>query len=225
MRTTDRRRHDERTRREILRVAAAEIGSRGYEAVSMAEIAARVDAPRSVLHHHYVAKNDVAADIVAYQAARWDQMRERVGAAGLTGLRAVLGLLQLATRQLGDEPHARAAVNLLVGARTFGLDPVMPSTDWPGTIRRSIEEARSAGEVRASLDAGQAAESLLDVGFGTLVQHPGADGAELLRVLRPMWEAALSMMGVADPVALLDSIPDLDLPEPPALHERLTGTR
>ncbi len=218
------REQGQRTRAEFLRAAAIEIGRRGFEAASLADIAAHVDKPRTALRYHYITKDEFATDILEYQLARWRQMRGAVDEAGLTGLQAVFALVDVSTGQYEDEPHARAAIHLIVKAQVLGLGMPDPVFGWYDLIRRLLADAQEAGEVRSTLNTCQAADSLLDASFGALAIHQSREKSGLREHLRSTWAAALSMMGVGDPASFLDALPRLSLPGPPALSNRVRST-
>jgi len=207
--------------------SAIQISRRGYEATSFADIAAQAGVGRNSLRYHYATKDEFAKDVLAYEFARWRQLRETVEAAALRGVRAVLAMQQLAIRQFIAEPQSRAAIHLLLNASVLPINLERPGrlTDWHPYFRRHLDDAIAAGEVRADLDADQTVGILAGTLLGRAMRLPPDRDRELLSLMRPSWEATLAAMGVADPAGVLDGLPDLELPEPPSLPERNRHTR
>ncbi len=217
----------QRTRESFLHAAAIQIGRRGYEATSFADIATEAGVGRNSLRYHYATKDEFAEDVLAYQFARWRQLRETVDASGLRGVQAVLTMQQLAIRQFIAEPHSRAAIHLLLNASVLPIDLKLPGrlTDWNPYFRRHLDDAIENGQVRADLNTDEVVGILVDTLLGRGMRLQPDRGWELLPLMRPSWEAVLSAMGVTDPAGMVDALPRLDLPEPPSLPERNRHTR
>lgn len=217
----------QRTRKAFLRAAAVQIGRRGYEAASFAAIAAEAETRRDSLRYHYLTKDEFADDILAYQFARWRQIREAVESSGLEGVRAIVAMQRLAARQFADEPHSRAAINLLLNASALPVKRPPPGTlsDWHPHFVRQLRASIAAGEVRGDLDPEQAAELLANTLLGRAMRLPAGEEGRLLELMRPTWITMLAAMGVADAEAVVDSSPDLTLPDPPEPAERNRHTR
>jgi AcrR family transcriptional regulator len=61
----------ERRRQEILAVAAGLIGERGYDAMSLDDVAARLDVTKGSLYHYFAGKEDLASAAIETLGAAW----------------------------------------------------------------------------------------------------------------------------------------------------------
>lgn len=216
-----------RTRAQMLRGAAIEIGRHGYEAASLTDIAVSAGRERTAMRYHFATKDEFAADILCYQVARWRQIRETVAEAGLTGIRAALAMQHLAIRQFIAEPHARAAVHLLAQSWILSLDLPSPGTltDWNPHFRAFVEEEIRTRKTPPGIDADAIAEILTDTLLGRVLRIPPGEDHDLLAQAEPVWRTVLAALGIDDPDAVIHTIPQLDLPDPPPLPERNRHTR
>jgi AcrR family transcriptional regulator len=61
----------ERRRQEILAVAAGLIGERGYDAMSLDDVAARLDVTKGSLYHYFAGKEDLGSAAIETLGAAW----------------------------------------------------------------------------------------------------------------------------------------------------------
>jgi TetR/AcrR family transcriptional regulator, transcriptional repressor of aconitase len=221
----ERRQQGRLTRARFLAAAAEEIAQRGYEGASLSDIAARVGEPKTALRYHYPTKADFARDILAYQSARWAQVRDAVLAQGYSGVRLLYTLVATATRQSAESAHARAAIMIELNSSALDFDLPPMRFDWYAYVEELIAEARQAGEIRESVDPRSGACALLDSAFAVYLLYPDLDEDEMIARLQPSWEASLWMMGVPDPPAYLETIEPTRIGPPPPLPERAPAPR
>ncbi len=171
-----------RTRQAVLLAAADTFAEAGFEAASLVDISTRAGVSKGALYFHFVSKQALADGVLT--AAR------RVVATAVLRARrsdrpAVQGLIDLAhelAALLRENVVVRAGVQLGQGAPyAAGTDGAGGSWDgWTTTVRRQLDRAGAAGELRPGLGCQEAAELLTAVTAGLVLLSWG-DAAALRR--------------------------------------------
>jgi len=120
----------DRRRQEIVAVAADLFGERGYDAVSLDDVAERLDVTKGSLYHYFSGKEELAGAAIEALGTTWTQR-----------------LAELVER-VGGPPAARLRVlmreQLIVAVRDHpaGLGLFLVPDDWPASQRAVIKELR-----------------------------------------------------------------------------------
>jgi AcrR family transcriptional regulator len=177
------------TRERLFAAAIAELRSRGVARANVAEIARAAGVSRPSFYAHFPTLDHVLLELAWRLAV---QVVRRIEPAH--GLREALDLLAdaliEAERDAGDPLLFRELVGI------FARRPALPEIDdaeipLPGALLRRFERGREAGELRAGMEAGQAARLCLSGLFGLLL---GADAtpAERRADLRALFSLYLA---------------------------------
>ncbi|MGH4033389.1 ScbR family autoregulator-binding transcription factor [Actinomycetota bacterium Odt1-20B] len=184
-----------RTRRVLLRAAAAEIADKGYEGSSLARICDLADISMGALTFHFASKDKLA------QAVR-EQGRCHVGAAveqthekAESPLRGIADIALALTRLVEEDVAVQATVRL---ARERPETAEELFTEWVPALRDLLHRAAAHGELRTGVDQ----EGVVD-----LVTHLVV-GVEWHVRARTAWPAGAS----CDPAERVARVWDLVLP-------------
>jgi AcrR family transcriptional regulator len=161
---TSRQRQKAATRAAILQTAAEEFDAHGYSATSVAQIADRLGLTKGSVYFHFPSKADLAAAVVRAGSEVWEPLLREVDESGLTGLDALQHLSAEAARRFRDDVALRAAARLTAQGSTDGLPD--PFTSWIGVVRRCLDRAVGAGELRAGIDVDSLAWHLVATFLG-----------------------------------------------------------
>lgn len=187
----------ERSRALILRIAAEEFEQRGYAAVSISEIASRVQLTKGAVYFHFPSKAALAAAVVDTYLVGWRGLQQVVDDAGSTGLAAIehiLGRVALAYR---DDPGARAPLRLMREAALIDEELPRPFSAWIDAVSAYLGQAERAGELRPGLDLDQAAWTIVAATFGAEeVSHELTGRSDLPERVEQLWETLQHGLGV-----------------------------
>ena len=166
------------TRAELLAAAELLIRRRGYSGFSYADLADSVCIRKASIHHHFPAKTDLAAALLASFDGRYDAaMAEitRTSSGGLVRVRAYanlylegvekgLGCLCAAfAAELDTLPDAlRADLSRFFAKHVGWLERVLAEGVADGTIRADIAPAPQARMIVAALEGALMMERVLD---------------------------------------------------------------
>ena len=154
-----RRKRDERIRR-ILTTAAELVGERGYDAVSLDDVAERLDVTKGSLYHYFPGKDELITAAIETLGDDWSARLEQLPAGREGGparrLRALI------------REHVGIAVREYPAALRLFL---VPST-WPDAQRTRIKELRRRHDrvFRAVLDEGLASGAFAVVNADATLQ-------------------------------------------------------
>ena len=121
------RKRDRRTQ-EILAVAAELFGERGYDAVSLDDVAERLDVTKGSLYHYFSGKEELATAAVAVLGAAWMERLAALPADGTPTARLRALLREHVTIAVRDHPAA--------------LRVYLVPEEWPPAQRTVIKDLR-----------------------------------------------------------------------------------
>lgn len=153
------RRRGRRTR-EILTTAAELFGERGYDAVSLEDVAERLDVTKGSLYYYFRSKEELGTAAIEYLGNDWTDRLERLPAARTGGpaerLRALL--------------HEH--ISIAVREYPAGLRLFLVPRDWPAATAARIKALRRRhNEIfRAVIEEGVASGEFTVTGVGTTLQ-------------------------------------------------------
>ncbi|WP_371480947.1 ScbR family autoregulator-binding transcription factor [Kitasatospora sp. NBC_00315] len=167
----------ERTRQAVLLAAAHTFADAGFEAASLVDISSRAGVSKGALYFHFMSKHALADGV---RVAAW-----RVIASALlrtrrddgSGMQSLLNFAHELAGLLRDDIVVRAGVQLGhpgpggLGAPYSGGD-LMGVTwrGWTVMMRRQLDRASAAGELRPGLGGREAAELLTTVAAGLVLR-------------------------------------------------------
>jgi AcrR family transcriptional regulator len=119
-----------RRRQEIVAVAAELFGERGYDAVSLDDVAERLDVTKGSLYHYFSGKEELAGAAIEALGTAWTDrlaaLVERVGGPPAVRLRVLM----------------REQLIVAVRDHPAGLGLFLVPDDWPQAQRAVIKELR-----------------------------------------------------------------------------------
>lgn len=182
-----------RTRARILEVAAEEFDMRGYAAVSLSDIAAKLGMTKGTVYFHFATKAELARTVVEAYFGEWEDLQAEVSAQGLSGLAALHWLLLRVAERYRDDPGARAPLRLMREANVIEAALPTPFVAWIGAATRYLGEGQLAGDVRSDLDPSVIAWQLVAGFFGAKeVSHQLSRSEDLVERVSGMWSVFLS---------------------------------
>ncbi|MEV4066940.1 TetR/AcrR family transcriptional regulator [Nonomuraea dietziae] len=187
--------HDER-RREVLSAATAVIVRDGIDAATSRAIAKEAGYSNGVLAHYFADKDEILLSALRDSHRRIRaRITERVGdARGLAALREVL----MDNLPLNEERAQETRLEISFWSRSLAVERLAEvqraeAAELRAAVRRLLEEARAAGEIRADEGLDDLTERLLALVDGLSLRsllYPGRLGrAELERIMTTTLEA------------------------------------
>ena len=189
------------TRNRLLDVAGELFAQRGYDATSVANICERAGVTKGAFYHHFATKQQVFLALRDRWLAPLDAQFTLTRAAGETlpqVLQRIAEMAQPIFEAVGGEQRQQIFLELLSAARHDpAILPAMlsPRRKYRTLFARLIRTGMAEGTLR-QVDATLAAEALVSLGFGFIMQSlldpAGADWAQLAQQ-----GIALLMQGLA----------------------------
>ncbi|GAA3474579.1 MULTISPECIES: TetR/AcrR family transcriptional regulator [Nonomuraea] len=187
--------HDER-RREVLSAATAVIVRDGIDAATSRAIAKEAGYSNGVLAHYFTDKDEILLSALRDSHRRIRaRITERVGdARGLAALREVL----MDNLPLDEERAQETRLEISFWSRSLAVERLAEvqraeAAELRAAVRRLLEEARAAGEIRADEGLDDLTERLLALVDGLSLRsllYPGRLGrVELERIMTTTLEA------------------------------------
>lgn len=190
MAATSRQRQKAATRAAILHTAAEEFDAHGYSATSVAHIADRLGLTKGSVYFHFPSKAELAAEVVRSGSSTWEPIVRAIDDDGLTGLDALERLSAEAARRFRDDVALRAAARLTAQGAAEGLPD--PFASWIGVVRRCLDRAVGAGEVRTDIDVDSLAWHLVATFLGMQeLARRLPDPGDLVDRLERLWPSLL----------------------------------
>jgi AcrR family transcriptional regulator len=149
--TTSRQQQKAATRAAILRIAAEEFDHHGYAATSVARIADRLEMTKGTVYFHFASKSDLAAEIVRLSVSAWEPPTAAADD-GLTSLDAAREACRDLAARCTDDAVMRAALRLIRQESPVNDRYGETLARWAGTLRRHLDRAVGAGELRPGTD-------------------------------------------------------------------------
>lgn len=182
----------QRTRDAILKAAAEEFERRGYAAVSLSEIAARVEVTKGSVYFHFPSKADLATAVVHTYSSAWQTIVDGVEEGRAEGLEALQQLSAEAARIYRDDPGVRAPLRLMRESDVIGVDLPTPFLPWLDAVTRQLVVAQERSEVRSDVDPQAVAWHIVSCFFGTQeISHQLNGRKDLSDRIDAMWDLVL----------------------------------
>lgn len=149
-----------RRRQEIVTAAAELFGERGYDSVSLDDVADRLDLTKGSLYYYFSSKDELGTAAIETLGAEWtsrlEELLERTDGSPGSRLRALI------------REHLTIAVHDYPAALRLFLIP----REWPDTQRERIKELRQRHDTlfRGLIEEGIRTGELEAVGVGTTLQ-------------------------------------------------------
>ncbi|MET7301870.1 TetR/AcrR family transcriptional regulator [Embleya sp. NPDC005575] len=158
-------------RQEIVHAALEVFATRGYDAVSLREIAAQVGLSHTGLRHHFASKEELLTAVLRYKDELTLTPDEPVDVSGIAWVRASRDVVALNARQ-------PLLIRLFATLSVQATDPAHPAHAYfveRYRIAREIAaghlaQARDDGDIAADVDAEHSAELMLAAMDGLQVQ-------------------------------------------------------
>lgn len=183
-----------RTRRAVLEAAAQVIGTRGYEAATMAEIIQRAGVTKGALYFHFTSKDALARAVIMEQT---EPFLPKVTESRLQDAIDFTHQVALALR---SDPMLQAGTRIAVET-TFSDEPLVPYQAWIDIITGLFSAARDNGELLPGVVPERAAEFFVAAYMGVqLFSRAATDRADLPERVTTLWRHTLP--GLASPGAL-----------------------
>ncbi|MDN5918084.1 MAG: TetR/AcrR family transcriptional regulator [Pseudonocardia sp.] len=163
---------------EILTTAAELFGERGYDAVSLDDVAERLDVTKGSLYYYFASKDELAVAAIETLGANWTARLERLadtqGGSACDRLRALI----------------REHMAIAVGEYPAALRLFLAPSTWPDDPRARIKELRRRHDrvFRGIVEEGVAAGEFTVTTVETTLQCMHAAMAQA-----PLWTAGLDV--------------------------------
>ncbi|MFV0427622.1 MAG: ScbR family autoregulator-binding transcription factor [Beutenbergiaceae bacterium] len=182
-----------KTRAAVIRVAAEEFDQRGYAAVALSDIAARLDVTKGAVYYHFASKATLASAVVDTYFSAWENLVEEVSSQGLRGIEALRALSIRVAESYRDDVGVRAPLRLMREADVISIDLPTPFLPWIETVSRHLGEAQAAGEVRQGIDADGVAWQVVAGFFGAQeISRQLTGSADLVERIAALWDVILT---------------------------------
>jgi AcrR family transcriptional regulator len=194
------RKRDRRVR-EILAVAAELFGERGYDAVSLEDVAERLDVTKGSLYYYFSSKEQLGTAAIETLGSEWtdrlEVLRDSLSGSASSRLRALV------------REHITVAVRDYPAALQLFLVPQR----WPESQRRAIKglRARHDGLFRALIEEGVASGEFRVTSVPTALRCMHASMSQ-----SPVWFAGLRGRRLTEAVEELTDTLMMLVGEPPA---------
>lgn len=174
----------EQREEEILAAAYTLLTERGYEGMTMDEIAAQVGISKVTLYQHFSSKEALAAGIATDQMRRIEQALEP----HYHDNRPALERLEAVLRYSLEQQAAKWVANLPPNARFVAQDPTFQALYAQRTAQweRLVEQAKAEGSVDTEVSTAvlvRMMQQLFAPGYEDLVQRGRATPEEIIRTL------------------------------------------
>ncbi|MFE6687291.1 ScbR family autoregulator-binding transcription factor [Streptomyces sp. NPDC057743] len=183
-----------RTRRAVLEAAAHVIGTRGYEAATMAEIIQRAGVTKGAVYFHFRSKDALARAVIREQTDPF------VPPVSDSRLQDAIDFTHQVALALRSDPMIQAGTRIAVET-TFSDEPLVPYQAWIDIMATMFTEARDNGELLPAVDPDRAAEFFVASYMGVqLFSRAATNRADLPERVTTLWKHTLP--GLASPGAL-----------------------
>ncbi|MET9295907.1 ScbR family autoregulator-binding transcription factor [Streptomyces sp. NPDC003077] len=197
-----------RTRRAILEAAARVIGTRGYEAATMAEIIQHAGVTKGALYFHFPSKEALARAVVA------EQVEPCVPRVTDSRLQDAIDFTHRVAVEVREDVLLQAGMRIAVET-TFTDEPLVPYQAWIDTMVTLFGEARETGELLPWVSPVRAAEFFVASYMGVqLFSLAASNRTDLPERVTSLWKHILP--GLATPGALSHLDPQGRAPQPAA---------
>lgn len=194
---TSRDEQRQKSRAEILRVAAEEFDRRGYAAVAMSEVAASAGLTKGSVYFHFTSKAELAQAVVETYFAQWRLLRQEVEERELTGLDAIRWMSLNVAEAYKNDPGVRAPLRLMREAEAIGVELPTPFVGWIEAVREHLQEAQDSGDLHGDLSVDAAAWQLVAAFFGAQeMSHQLTGCADLTVRIDELWHVVLPGLSV-----------------------------
>ncbi|GGU47502.1 gamma-butyrolactone-binding protein [Streptomyces albospinus] len=183
-----------RTRRAVLEAAAHVIGTRGYQAATMAEIIQRAGVTKGAVYFHFHSKDALARAVIR------EQTEPFVPQVSESRLQDAIDFTHQVALALRSDPLLQAGTRIAVET-TFSEDPLVPYQAWTDIITTMFTDARDNGELLPAVAPDRAAEFFVSAYMGVqLFSRAATNRADLPERVTTLWKHTLP--GLATPGAL-----------------------
>jgi AcrR family transcriptional regulator len=190
-----------RRMQEIIRVAAELFGERGYDAVSLEDVAERLDVTKGSLYYYFASKDELGTAAIETLGAEWTTRLEQLPEAqdGPPGKRLRALIREQVTVAVRDYPAA--------------LRLYLVPNDWPQAQRDRIKELRRRHDrlFRTAVEEGVASgeftvtsvDTVLQCMHAAMTQAPvwcaSLKGAEVDRAIDEITDTLMMLVGELPP--------------------------
>lgn len=183
-----------RTRRAVLEAAAEVIGTRGYQAATIAEIIEQAGVTKGALYFHFPSKQALADAILV------EQTRQQVPERSRSPLQQAIDLSHGVADGLRTDPMLQAGTRIAVDT-AFDEQPANPFAQWSSIISTLLEESRARGELLGHVDPKRTAALFVGAYTGVhLLSIAETRRADLSERVTELWQHLLP--AIANPAVL-----------------------
>jgi AcrR family transcriptional regulator len=158
-----------RTRARVLIGAAQLFTAHGFHRTSVKDVADQVEMTKGAVYFHYPTKEALAVAIVDEHYGRWPGMLEEVVKENLGPLDTAARMLERAAHAFQEDVIVQAGARLQLERPQIDAELPTPYVNWVSLLESLLRSAKDLGELRADVEPGRAARSLVSAFFGS--QH------------------------------------------------------
>ncbi|NYD37932.1 ScbR family autoregulator-binding transcription factor [Actinomycetospora corticicola] len=169
------------TREAILAAAAHEFAAEGYHAASLSKILDRSGVTKGALYFHFTSKEAMADAVVAVMERRFPEITEAFEGLGYDPMTTAVAIAIGIADVFAADVHVRGGMRA-VGEGVLGPERFRWAYQyWDDVFLDLFGRARDAGLIRAGVDAGDLARTVVALGNGHRVVSTATTGQADLR--------------------------------------------
>ncbi|HLI55676.1 MAG TPA: ScbR family autoregulator-binding transcription factor [Actinomycetota bacterium] len=185
---TPQSRRAEATRERILRAAAEAFDQRGYLGVNLNDVVRELGLTKGALYYFFPTKEALAAEIVRRHFGVWEPLATDVLAKHSNLIDALIEISMVVAAMYQTDCYARAGARLSAERNLINADLPEPFQGWIARVTTLLEMGKQRGQVRSSVDALAAAETMVSFFYGAqLVSSYFTGRQDLLDRMRSFW--------------------------------------
>lgn len=156
-----------RSRHNILLAAGRAFAERGYQAVTMHDVAELSGMTKGAVYFHYTSKGSLAVAVSTAFAGRLPAISDAVAQLTLPPVASVTELMLRTAAALRDEPLMKAGARLQIERGLIDAELPLPFEDYTALIATWLRGALTAGDLKHSTPPEPLARVLVSALFGT----------------------------------------------------------
>lgn len=189
----------EATRNRII-ISAVELFTEiGYAAASLGDIIERAEMTKGAFYYHFESKEALATAIIEEGADTMFGAFNRIGDSSAPAMERIIHGCFLVAGVLGTDAVARSGTHLLRAFGEYNESAARTYGRWVDEMSARVLEAMHDGDLRAGLDAGAVAETIVSAMLGAeLLSNACSSGVDVLARLGRIWEVLLPALVTDD---------------------------
>jgi AcrR family transcriptional regulator len=191
----------EATRKKIMDAAVELFREIGYSVAGLGDIIERAELTKGALYYHFDSKESLASAIIADAAGTVSSTVRAIGQAAAPALEKVIHSSFVVADIVTADPVVQTGAQLARALGEFNDVVTAAYGDVLSAMTEQLAHAATEGDLRAGLDPGAAAETLLSVYLGTELLSTGLLRYDSTDRLNRTWQVLLPALTADDSLA------------------------